>query len=128
MLHTSQVAFKLLTESDHVCAGSFVDALRYWQEHSDSLPVLSDPAAASDEAAGPLPSTLSLRYVDAAMAITPSSANSIKPDLLAQILLAVHHPIISDVRRDPGAGWKFVKRKIPNVSEIIEGECCWQIR
>ena len=103
---TTPTVLNLFNESHRMPAGNFVDALRYWQEHSEALPVLSDPAAASDETAGPLPITLSLRYVDAAMAVTPSSSNTIKPDLLAQILLAVHHPIIYGV---------------------IEGECCWQI-
>lgn len=95
-------------------------ALKYWQAHADALPVLSDPAAASDDTTGPLPINLSLRYVEAAKAVIPSSGN-IEPDLLGLILLAVHHPIISGVRRNPGAGWAAVKTKIANVEEVIEG-------
>ena len=97
-------------------------ALRHWEEHAEALPVISDPATASDDTAGPLPAILSQRFVDAAMAVTPSSPGGIKPALLAQLLLAVHHPVISGVRKDPGAGWKAVKRKLPNLDQVIEGQ------
>lgn len=96
-------------------------AIQYWQDHTEALPVLSDPTAASEEPEGPLPLHLSLRFVDAVIAVIPGSS-TFKAALLARIMLAVHHPLISAVRRDPSLGWKAVKKRIPHVERIIEGK------
>ena len=97
-------------------------ALHYWQQNSHSLPVAADPASAADDQAGPTASTLSFRYAEAAMAVTPSSQGSISPALLAQLMLAAHHPIISNVRKQPQAAWTAVKRRIHKLGVLYDGE------
>ena len=103
-------------------AENFVEALQYWQKHAHALPVASDPSSAADDQAGPTQTSVSLHYADAAMAITPSSPSSISPALLARIMLAAHHPVISSVRRHPQAGWTLVKHKIHRLDAILDGE------
>ena len=66
--------------------------------------------------------TLSFRYADAVMAVTPSSQGSISPALLAQLMLAAHHPVISNVRRQPQAAWTAVKRRIYKLGVLYDGE------
>ena len=106
----------------HVCcAEGFVDALHYWQTHSQVLPAATDPAAASDEPPGPSALTLSLRYSDAATAITPKGQGSISPALLACLMLAAHHPVISGPRKQPGAAWSSVKHRVSKLGVLFDG-------
>lgn len=56
------------------------------------------------------------------MAVTPSSQGSISPALLAQLMLAAHHPIISNVRKQPQAAWTAVKRRIHKLGVLYDGE------
>ena len=100
---------------------SLVAALRYWQKHASALPVVADPTTAGDDLAGPTAASISSRYTAAAMAVTPSSQGSILPSLLAHIMLAAHHPVISSVRRHPQAAWATVKRKVHKLGVLFEG-------
>ena len=56
------------------------------------------------------------------MVVTPSSPGSITPPLLARLMLAAHHPVISNVRRQPQAAWTMVKRKIHKLTDLMDGE------
>ena len=97
-------------------------ALRYWLTHSQALPVAADSAAAADEPAGPTALALSLRYADAAVAITPTGQGTISPALLARLMLAAHQPVISNTRRLPSAAWASVKHRIFKVGVLFDGE------
>ena len=56
------------------------------------------------------------------MAVTPSTQGSISPPLLAQLMLAAHHPVISSARKQPQAAWTAVKRRIHKLGVLYDGE------
>ena len=98
-----------------------MEALHYWQNHSKALPAVADPAAASEEPPGPTALALSLRYSDAAIAITPEGQGSISPALLARLMLVAHHPVISNTRKHPQAAWTSVKRRVFKLGVLFDG-------
>lgn len=81
----------------------------------------ADPTAAADEPAGPTVHALSLRYADAALAITPTGQAAIPPALLARLMLVAHHPVISKTRRTPQAAWTTLKHKIFKLGALFDG-------
>ena len=121
MLHHFSTRFFTVTSSS-LCAEQFTEALHYWQAHSQSLLVAADPTASAEEPAGPTAAALSLRYAEAAVAVTPRGQAAISPSLLARIMLVAHHPIISTSRRLPQAAWSLVKRRISKLGVLFDGE------
>jgi len=120
--HSGLLGWMTMSVPGVAFADGFVAALQHWQKNSSSLPVAADPASAADDQAGPTPIALSLRYAAAAMAVIPTSPGSISSPLLARIMLAAHHPVICNVRRQPQAAWNSVKRKMHKLGELFDGK------